>query len=75
MKKVMKVCMAGVVSISMLGACSFGKKEEPRNAALLIGEEQSLKEIVSQHKSEIKTNTLYKVKKAETGGKQLLIMD
>ena len=37
MKKVMKVCMAGVVSISMLGACSFGKKEEPRNAALLIG--------------------------------------
>ena len=27
MKKVMKVCMAGVVSISMLGACSFGKKE------------------------------------------------
>lgn len=44
MKKVMKVCMAGVVSISMLGACSFGKKEEPRNAALLIGEEQSLKE-------------------------------
>ncbi|UYO22521.1 lipoprotein BA_5634 family protein [Bacillus sp. 41-22] len=75
MKKVMKVCMAGVVSISMLGACSFGKKEEPRNAALLIGEEQSLKEIVSQHKSEIKTNTLYKVKKAETGGKQLLIME
>ena len=40
-----------------------------------MGEEQSLKEIVSQHKSEIKTNTLYKVKKAETGGKQLLIME
>ncbi|PEK92848.1 lipoprotein BA_5634 family protein [Bacillus mycoides] len=75
MKKVMKVCVAGIVSISMLGACSFGKKEEPRNAALLIGGEQSLKGIVNQHKSEIKTNTLYKVKQAEIDGKQVLMMD
>ncbi|MDZ4417347.1 lipoprotein BA_5634 family protein [Bacillus cereus] len=75
MKKVLKVCVAGVVSISMLGACSFGKREEPRNAALLIGEEHSLKDIANQHKSEIKTNAFYKVKKAESDGKHVLIMD
>ncbi|MEC3247988.1 lipoprotein BA_5634 family protein [Bacillus cereus] len=75
MKKAMKVCMAGIVSISMLGACSFGKKEEPRNGALLIGEEQPLKEIVNQHKSDIKSNDLYKVKRAENKGKQILIMN
>ncbi len=75
MKKVMKVCMAGIVSISMLGACSFGKKEEPRNGALLIGEEQPLKEIVSQHKSDIKSNDVYQVKRTESNGKQVLIMN
>ncbi|MGE7891049.1 lipoprotein BA_5634 family protein [Bacillus cereus] len=75
MKKVLSVCVAGIVSISMLGACSFGKREEPRNAALLIGEEQSLKDIVNQHKSEIKTNSFYKVKKAESDGKHVLIID
>ncbi|PGU12373.1 hypothetical protein COD21_05970 [Bacillus cereus] len=75
MKKTMKVCMAGIVSISMLGACSFGKKEEPRNGALLIGEEQSLKEIVKQHKDDIKSDDLYKVKRAENDGKQILILD
>ncbi|WP_439020536.1 lipoprotein BA_5634 family protein [Bacillus thuringiensis] len=75
MKKVMKVCMAGIVSISILGACSFGKTEEPRNGAVIIGEEQRLKEIVNQHKSEIKSTDLYKVKRAESDGKQVLIMD
>ncbi|KMN46713.1 lipoprotein BA_5634 family protein [Bacillus sp. LK2] len=75
MKKVMKLCMVGIVSISMLGACSFGKKEEPRNGALLIGEEQSLKEIVSQNKNDIKSSDLYKVKRAESNGKQVLIMN
>lgn len=75
MKKIMKLCVVGVVSISLLGACSFGKKEEPRNGALLIGEEQSLKEIVNQHKSEIKSNDLYKVKKTESDGNQVLIMN
>lgn len=75
MRKVLKVCMAGIVSASMLGACSFGKKEEPRNGALLIGEEQPLKEIANQHKNEIKSNDLFKVKRTETDGKQVLIMN
>ncbi|NIL29102.1 lipoprotein BA_5634 family protein [Bacillus thuringiensis] len=75
MKKVMKLCTVGIVSLSMLGACSFGEKEEPRNGALLIGEEQPLKEIVNQHKSEIKSNDLYKVKRTESNGKQILIMN
>ncbi|NIE91181.1 hypothetical protein F3J09_10310 [Bacillus sp. Ab-1751] len=75
MKKVIKLCMVGIVSISLLGACSFGKKEEPRNGALLIGEEQPLKEIVVQNKSEIKSNDLYKVKRVESDGKQVLIMN
>ncbi|MCM3200605.1 lipoprotein BA_5634 family protein [Bacillus cereus] len=66
MKKVIKLCMVGIVSISLLGACSFGKTEEPRNGAVIIGEEQRLKEIVNQHKSDIKSNDLYKVKRAET---------
>ncbi|PDY95996.1 hypothetical protein CON09_01085 [Bacillus anthracis] len=75
MKKVMKLCMVGIVSISVLGACSFGKTEEPRNGAVIIGEEQQLKEIVNQHKSDVKSNDLYKVKRAESDGKQVLIMD
>ncbi|MEC2260604.1 lipoprotein BA_5634 family protein, partial [Bacillus cereus] len=75
MKKVINLCMVGIVSISVLGACSFGKKEEPRNGALLIGEEQPLKEIVAQNKSEIKSNDLYKVKRVESDGKQVLIMN
>ncbi|NWK71705.1 hypothetical protein HWX41_22175 [Bacillus paramycoides] len=75
MKKVIKLCMSGIVSISVLGACSFGKTEEPRNGAVIIGEEQRLKEIVNQHKSDIKSNDLYKVKRAESDGKQVLIMD
>ncbi|MGR3775896.1 lipoprotein BA_5634 family protein [Bacillus paramycoides] len=75
MKKVIKLCMVGIVSISVLGACSFGKTEEPRNGAVLIGEEQPLKEIVNQHKSDIKSNDLYKVKRAESDGKQVLIID
>ncbi|MGN4446721.1 lipoprotein BA_5634 family protein [Bacillus cereus group sp. MYBK79-1] len=75
MKKVMKLCMVGIVSISVLGACSFGKTEEPRNGAVIIGEEQRLKDIVAQHKSEIKSNDLYKIKRAESDGKQVLIID
>lgn len=74
-KKVMKLCMVGIVSISMLGACSFGGREEPTNGAVLIGEEQSLKEIVSQNKNDIKSSDLYKVKRAESNGKQVLIMN
>lgn len=66
MRKVIKLCMVGIVSISMLGACSFGKTEEPRNGAVLIGEEQQLKDIVNQHKSDIISNDLYQVKRAET---------
>ncbi|PGS77496.1 hypothetical protein COC69_19735 [Bacillus cereus] len=75
MKKVMKLCIIGVVSISVLGACSFGKKEEPRNGAVLIGEEQPLKEIVAQNKGEIESNDLYKVKRAESDENQVLIMN
>lgn len=67
--------MVGIVSISVLGACSFGKTEEPRNGVVLIGEEQRLKEVVNQHKSDIKSNDLYKVKRAESDGKQVLIID
>lgn len=75
MKKVIKLCMVGIVSISILGACSVEKTEDPRNGAVIIGEEQRLKEIVNQHKSEIKSNDLYKVKRAESDGKQVLIMN
>ncbi|SCC54708.1 lipoprotein BA_5634 family protein [Bacillus wiedmannii] len=75
MKKVIKLCMVGIVSMSVLGACSFGKIEDPRNGAVIIGEEQRLKEIVNQHKNEIQSNDLYKVKRAESDGKQVLIID
>ncbi|HGA1022240.1 TPA: lipoprotein BA_5634 family protein [Bacillus cereus] len=66
MKKVIKLYIVGIVSISILGACSFEKTEEPRNGAVIIGEEQQLKDIVNKHKSDIISNDLYKVKRAET---------
>ncbi|WP_180250255.1 lipoprotein BA_5634 family protein [Bacillus toyonensis] len=76
MKKILSICGIGVLVISMLGACSlFGGNKEPRNGLMLLGEQQALKKIETEHKKEIKSATFYKVKQEENSGKNLFIMN
>jgi hypothetical protein len=62
--------------ISILGACSlFGGNKEPLNGLMLLGEEQTLKKIETEHKKEIKSAAFYKIKQVEYDGEQAFIMD
>ncbi|MGH1287820.1 lipoprotein BA_5634 family protein [Bacillus toyonensis] len=76
MKKILSICGIGLFVISILGACSlFGGNKAPLNGLMLLGEEQALKKIETEHKKEIKSSTFYKVKQEENGGKNTLIMN
>ncbi|HDR6317907.1 TPA: hypothetical protein QCU53_004729 [Bacillus thuringiensis] len=78
MKRVFFVGIFGMITAVLLSSCSlFSNKGEPqpRNGMLLIGEEQSLQEIVSQYKSKLHlTNVLYKIKQSKIGGRSTLIL-
>lgn len=76
MKKILSICGIGLFVISILGACSlFGGNKEPLNGLMLLGEEQVLKKIETEHKKEIKSATFYKIKQTEYDGEQAFIMD
>ncbi|MRC19806.1 hypothetical protein GH866_30225 [Bacillus thuringiensis] len=76
MKKILSICGIGLFVISILGACSlFGGNKEPLNGLMLLGEEQTLKKIETEHKKEIKSAAFYKVKQEENNGKKMLIMN
>ncbi|MBW3496597.1 lipoprotein BA_5634 family protein [Bacillus sp. FDAARGOS_1420] len=76
MKKILSICGMGLLVISILGACSlFGGNKEPRNGLMLLGEQQALKKIETEHKKEIKSATFYKVKQEENNGKKMFIMN
>ncbi|HDR7951287.1 TPA: hypothetical protein QCY38_005073 [Bacillus toyonensis] len=76
MKKILSICGIGLFVISILGACSlFGGNKAPLNGLMLLGEEQALKKIETEHKKEIKSATFYKVKQEVNGGKKMLIMN
>ncbi|HDR7454973.1 lipoprotein BA_5634 family protein [Bacillus cereus] len=76
MKKILSICGIGIFLISMLGACSlFGGNKEPNNGLLLLGEEQALKAVGKKHKKEIKSAIFYKAKQAESGGKQVFMLN
>jgi len=76
MKKLLSICGIGLFMISMLGACSlFGSNKEPLNGLMLLGEEQTLKKIETEHKKEISSAAFYKVKQVEYDGEQAFIMD
>ncbi|MCD2334461.1 lipoprotein BA_5634 family protein [Bacillus cereus] len=76
MKKILSICGIGLFVISILGACSlFGGNKAPLNGLMLLGEEQALKKIETEHKKEIKSTTFYKVKQVENDGRKMLIMN
>jgi len=76
MKKILSIYGIGLLVISIFGACSlFGGNEEPRNGLMLLGEQQTLKKIETEHKKEIKSTAFYKIKQAEYDGGQAVIMD
>ncbi|PGB52989.1 lipoprotein BA_5634 family protein [Bacillus anthracis] len=76
MKKILSICGIGLFVISILGACSlFGGNKEPLNGLMLLGEEQTLKKIETEHKKEIKSAAFYKIKQVEYDGEQAFIMD
>lgn len=76
MRKILSICGIGLIVISILGACSlFGGNKEPLNGLMLVGERQTLKTIEDKHKSEFKSAALYKVKRTESEGKQVFVMD
>ncbi|WP_232698450.1 lipoprotein BA_5634 family protein [Brevibacillus daliensis] len=72
MRKIINVCVIGAVLFGLYLAFTF---KEPRNGILMLGDKQALQEIKNEHKSEIKSVDLYKVKTAENDGKSVFIMD
>ncbi|MBW3496730.1 lipoprotein BA_5634 family protein [Bacillus sp. FDAARGOS_1420] len=76
MKKILSICGMGLLVISILGACSlFGGNKAPLNGLMLLGEEQTLKKIETEHKKEIKSAAFYKVKQEENNGMKMFIMN
>lgn len=76
MKKILSICGIGLFVISILGACSlFGGSKAPLNGLMVLGENQALKRIETEHKKEIKSAAFYKVKQEENNGKKIFIMN
>ncbi|WMX58183.1 lipoprotein BA_5634 family protein [Peribacillus sp. R9-11] len=77
MKKIIRICIIGVMAISLLSACSlFDNKHETqtRNGMLLIGNEQPLQDIVNQYKNKIQSNAVYKIKQSTIEDLNTLIL-
>ncbi|PFA86235.1 lipoprotein BA_5634 family protein [Bacillus cereus] len=77
MNRFIRIGIIGIIATLLLSACSLfsNKREVPsRNGMLLIGDEKSLDDIVSQYKSKIQSNTLYKIKQSKIEGHNTLIL-
>ncbi|KEK23054.1 lipoprotein BA_5634 family protein [Bacillus gaemokensis] len=76
MKRKMIIYIVATLTLFSMSACSlFGKKEEPANGMLLLGDEQSVSPLVERYKKETTSKELYKVKLDTKDEKKILIIN